>query len=128
MLAPASPAFAPDMLFDALVQQESGGRPGAVGPQTQYGRALGMTQLLPATAKEMAGKLGVPFREDLLRGSTPEAVAYQKALGQAYFQQGMAATGNPRDALHYYHGGPNRAQWGPKTKRYADEVLARLGA
>jgi len=41
-------------VFNALIQQESGGKAGAVGPQTEYGQALGMTQMLPATAKEMA--------------------------------------------------------------------------
>lgn len=85
-----------------------------------------MTQLLPTTAREMAGKLGLPFREDLLRGNSDVAAQYQRALGRAYFEQGYATTGNPRDALHYYHGGPDRKQWGPKTRRYADEVLARL--
>lgn len=112
--------------MESLIQQESGGRAGAVGPQTKYGRALGMTQLLPATAQEMAGKLGVPFRQDLLTGKSPEAAAYQRRLGQAYLEQGLRETGNIRDGLHYYHGGPNRRQWGPKTRAYADSVIARL--
>jgi soluble lytic murein transglycosylase-like protein len=86
-----------------------------------------MTQMLPATAREMARKLGVPFREDLLRGKSPEAAEYQKALGYAYFQEALAKTGNITDALHYYHGGPDRKIWGPKTRRYAQEVLARAG-
>lgn len=97
-----------------------------VGPQTQWGRALGMTQMLPDTAREMANKLGVPYREDLLRGSTPQAAQYQRALGEAYFKEGLARTGNVRDALHYYHGGPNRKMWGPKTRSYADAVLGRI--
>lgn len=119
-------AFDRDKLFSALVAQESGGRAGAVGPNTRYGNALGMTQMLPATAKEMAGKLGLPYREEWLRGKDAQSAQYQQMLGRAYFDQALAATGNPRDALHYYHGGPDRAQWGPKTRRYADEVLGRL--
>ena len=110
----------------ALIQQESGGKAGAIGPQTRYGQALGMTQLLPETAREMAASLGVPFRQDLLTGKTPEAAEYQRYLGQAYLEQGLRHTGNIRDALHYYHGGPNRRLWGPKTRAYADSVIARL--
>lgn len=115
-----------DKAFSALIQQESGGRAGVRGPQTQYGQALGMTQMLPATAAEMANKLGVPFREDLLTGTTPQAAEYQKALGAAYFQQALKETGNLTDALHYYHGGPNRKLWGQKTRGYARSVLARM--
>ena len=88
--------------------------------------ALGSTQMLPATAKEMAGKLGLPFRPDLLRSNDPAALRYQRALGEAYLREGLAATGNERDALRYYHGGPDRSQWGPKTNAYADAVLGRL--
>ncbi len=120
-------AFNRNQLFDALVQQESGGRVGAVGQPTQYGTALGATQMLPATAKEMAGKLGLPWQPSMLTGKSEAAKQYQLRLGKAYLDQGFNETGNVRDALHYYHGGPDRKLWGPKTKRYANEVLARLG-
>jgi hypothetical protein len=83
--------------------------------------------MLPATAKEMADKLGLPFRPDLLRSNDPVALRYQQALGQAYLREGLARTGNMRDALRYYHGGPDRSMWGPKTNAYADSVLGRLG-
>lgn len=112
----------------ALISQESGGRAGAVGPRTPYGRALGMTQMLPATARGVAGKLGLPYREDLLRRTDDLAAKYQRALGEAYFNEGLQATGNLRDAFRYYHGGPNRKLWGRKTNAYADAVLARMGA
>ena len=124
--ASATALAAFDKAFNALIQQESGGRPGAVGPSTQWGNALGMTQMLPATAKEMAGKLGLPYSEALLRGTSPQAAAYQKALGEAYFREALQKTGNLTDALHYYHGGPNRKMWGPKTRGYAQSVLARM--
>lgn len=116
-----------DAVFDALIQQESSGRPGIEGPQTRYGRALGMTQMLPATAREMAQRLRLPYREDLLRGATPQAVQYQRALGRAYLEEAYRETGNWRDALMYYHGGPNRRLWGPKTRRHAERVLGRIG-
>jgi soluble lytic murein transglycosylase len=82
--------------------------------------------MLPDTAREMAAKLGLPFRPDLLRSNDPAALDYQRRLGAAYLQEGMARTGNIRDALRYYHGGPNRAIWGPKTNAYADSILSRL--
>lgn len=110
-----------------LIQQESGGRVGISGPQTQYGQAQGMTQMLPATAQGVAKKLGVPWRPDLMSGTSPAAAAYQKALGQGYLEEALAKTGNVSDALKYYHGGPNRRQWGPKTNSYADNILRRMG-
>lgn len=114
-----------DEIFGSLVSQESGGRAGVRGPMTQYGQALGRTQVLPSTARGIAQNLGIPYREDLLTGTTPEAAAYQDQLGRAYLEEGFAKTGNARDALMYYHGGPDRSLWGPKTQRYADEVLGR---
>jgi soluble lytic murein transglycosylase len=115
-----------DKVFDSLITQESGGKPGAVGPMTQYGQALGMAQTLPGTARQMAGKLGLPYNEQMLRGKDGGSADYQRKLGRAYFDEAVGATGNVRDALHYYHGGPNRRIWGPKTRAYADEILARV--
>lgn len=119
--APARAAFS--NVFDAVIQQESGGDGTAVSPAG----ALGSTQMLPDTARAMAQKLGLPFRPDLLRSNSSEGLHYQRALGEAYFNEGLERTGNVRDALHYYHGGPNRKMWGPKTRNYADSVLGRLG-
>ena len=108
----------------ALIHQESGGNGMAVSPKG----ALGSTQMLPGTAREMAAKLNMPFRPDLLRSNTEEGLSYQRRLGEAYFQQGLQETGNLRDALRYYHGGPDRSQWGPKTNAYADAIMRRMGA
>lgn len=110
----------------ALIQQESGGRAGIPGQHTRYGQPMGMTQMLPGTAREMAGKVGVPWRPELLSSATPEGAAYQQQLGQAYLQEGLDKYGgDQRKALMYYHGGPNQALWGPKTNAYADSVLRR---
>lgn len=114
-----------DEIFGSLIAQESGGRAGVRGPQTRYGQALGRTQVLPDTAREIARNLGIPYREDLLTGTSPEAAAYQDRLGRAYLQEGFQRTGNAREALMYYHGGPDRSLWGPKTRQYADDVLTR---
>jgi len=108
----------------ALIQRESGGN----GMAVSSAGALGSTQMLPATAREMAAKLGMPFSPTMLQAVTPQALAYQRKLGEAYLQEGMEKTGNLRDALHYYHGGPDRRQWGPKTRAYANAVLRLIGS
>ncbi len=107
--------------------QESSHGKNLVGPVTKYGRALGSMQTLPATAREMAGKLGVPWRPDLLTDRSDQGQRYQQLLGEAYLKEGLAKTGNIRDALRYYHGGPDRSQWGPKTNAYAAQVMRRVG-
>lgn len=110
-----------------LIQQESGGRAGISGPQTQYGQAQGLTQVLPSTAQGLAKRLGVPYRADLMSGTSEAAKQYQSAIGQAYLDEALDKTGNVTDALKYYHGGPNRRIWGPKTNAYANGILRRLG-
>lgn len=109
--------------MDALTIQESGGNGLAVSPKG----ARGSTQLMPDTAKAMATKLGLAFRPDMLHSNEPTAKRYQRALASAYLQEGYDRYGNVRDALRYYHGGPDTSIWGPKTNAYADAVLARLG-
>jgi hypothetical protein len=125
--ADPSGTFPVSHVLDALTAQESHGNGNAVGPATKYGRAYGSTQLQPGTAKEMAAKLGLAFRPDMLHSNDPSALRYQRALAEAYLQEGLDKTGNITDALHYYHGGPDRALWGPKTHAYADAVLSRMG-
>lgn len=128
----SSPGVAPSGDFEttwrAAIQQESGGRPGVPGPKTQYGTAQGLTQMLPATAKSMAGKLGLPWVPSMMSGKTPEAADYQEKLGRAYFKEAWDAMGgDPTKALMYYHGGPNQKLWGSKTRQHAAAVLARMG-
>ncbi len=120
-------AFQSADILPHLIAQESGGRVGAVGPQTQWGRAQGNTQVLPSTAKGVAQRLGVPYRPDLMSGTSEAARQYQTAIGQAYLEEALSKTGNVTDALKYYHGGPDRRLWGPKTNAYADGILRRLG-
>lgn len=120
------PATFSQRVVGAVTAQESGGRVGIEGPQTAWGKAGGLMQVLPSTAREMADKLGIPYRPDLMTSKDKRAGPYQTQIGTAYLQQGFDKTGNLRDALRYYHGGPSRKMWGPKTNRYADEVMARL--
>jgi soluble lytic murein transglycosylase-like protein len=83
-------------------------------------------QTLPSTAAEMASKLGISFDPSRMTSHAPADIAYQRQLGNAYLREGLQKTGNIRDALRYYHGGPNRALWGPKTNAYAASILERL--
>jgi hypothetical protein len=116
-----------DAVWRAAIQQESGGRPGVIGPDTAYGNAQGLTQMLPATAQAMAEKLGVAWRPELMTAATPEAAAYQEQLGRAYFDEGLQKYGGDvRKALAYYHGGPDERIWGPKTAAHVNAVMARV--
>lgn len=126
-LPPISRDDAFERAWAANKQTESGGRGDALGPPTQYGQAEGSTQMLPETARAMAFKAGLPWRPDLLRGTSPEHLQYQDALGREYFAEGWRAYGgDPVMAAMYYHGGPNREIWGPNTQRHAARVLANM--
>lgn len=117
-----------EAFVDALTQVESGGRVGVPGPPTQYGTANGLMQVLDTTGEAVAKQLGVPWRPDLMRDKSPEGAAYQKMIGTAYAKEAWdAAGGDPKVAAMYYHGGPNRAIWGPKTQAHGEKVVARLG-
>lgn len=89
---------------------------------------MGVGQVMPDTAKALAARLGMPYRPDLMSGSHPAARQYQDAITDAAAREAWeAGRGDPRAAAMYYHGGSNRAVWGPKTHRYAEQVLGRLG-
>jgi hypothetical protein len=119
---------ASDKTFDALIQQESSGGKNLVGPLTKYGRALGAGQTLPDTARAMAKRLGIAWQPERLTSHKPEDIAYQKQLAAAYWKEALQkCNGNVYDALCYYHGGPDRDQWGPKTRAYAANVMKRVG-
>jgi soluble lytic murein transglycosylase len=105
-----------------IIPWESGGNGEAVGGSGE----LGSTQLMPGTARQMASKLGLPYRPDMLKSNALQAKAYQRALGMAYLQQGLEATGTPYGALRYYNGGPGFASK-PSTDAYARNVLAKAG-
>jgi hypothetical protein len=115
-------------MLPKLIRQESGGRVGISGPQTKYGRAQGLTQMLPATAKAMAEAEGLEWRPELMTGTSPEAAEYQQQLGKAYLTEGIRETGDVRGGLMYYHGGPDRKQWRSKTQAYADAITGAAPA
>ena len=117
-----------DKVFGALLMQESGNRAGAVGQPTEWGRAYGAGQVLDSTARGMAKKLGMAWKPELMRATSKEGHAYQVKIARAYFDEAVEKSGGDlRRALMYYHGGPDTKKWGPKTRAYVDNVMARVG-
>jgi soluble lytic murein transglycosylase-like protein len=88
---------------------------------------MGVGQVMPDTARALASRLGLQYRPDLMGGNSHEARQYQDQITDAALKEAWEAGGGDiRTAAHYYHGGPNRAGWGPETQRYGSEVLARM--
>ena len=83
-------------LVAALVGQES-----TFVPDIQsYAKAVGLMQLMPATAKQMAKKVGVTYSASAL--TTPE---FNIKLGTAYFADKIREFGEPYLALASYNAG-----------------------
>ncbi len=88
-------------LVNAVIKQESGGNPSAVSEKG----ALGLMQLMPDTAKQVAQQMGLPF--DVAR--LTQDAAYNKALGTAYLRELLGRYGgNQTLALAAYNAGPTR--------------------
>jgi len=82
-----------------IIQAESGGNPAAVSPKG----ALGLMQLMPDTAKEVARDIGVPYDEQRLL-SDPQ---YNAALGTAYLNKMLGKyDGSQVLAVAAYNAGP----------------------
>ena len=126
-------------LASAVVEVESSGRPEAVSSAG----ALGLMQLMPATAEAMANELGLaaPSAEDLF---DPEL---NVRLGVYYLSKLRGTFGDERAfVIAAYHAGPTRVgRWRhrradlpaakvvdelapPKTRAYLKKVLARWKA
>lgn len=89
----------------AVTRQESGFNSGAISPSG----ALGLMQLMPGTARDVAGRLGVPFIQDKLTRDP----AYNVNLGTQYLSEMLQRFGGSYElALAAYNAGPNRvARW-----------------
>jgi soluble lytic murein transglycosylase len=89
----------------AVTRQESAFNAAAVSPSG----ALGLMQLLPGTARDVAGRLGVPFIQDKL---TRDPI-YNVSLGSQYLAEMLQRFGGSYElALAAYNAGPNRvARW-----------------
>lgn len=89
---------------------------------------MGLGQQMPDTARALARKLGLPYRPDLLSGTDRASRDYQEKLTDAAAREAWSyGRGDPRAAAHYYFAGPDRSGWGPKTRRYGQDILRRMG-
>ena len=107
---------ASEALVLAVVRQESGFDPGAVSSAG----ARGMMQLMPATARHMAGRLDLdPDRHSL------EDPAFNLLLGSAYMNRLVTRyDGSLLLAVTAYNAGPGRvSRW---LKRYGDPRAAHI--
>ncbi|MEO7794717.1 MAG: lytic transglycosylase domain-containing protein [Thermoanaerobaculia bacterium] len=92
----------PTSLVFGIVHQESGFDPEA----RSHSGARGLMQLMPATGKEVARRLGMSFSNQRL--FEPE---YSLHLGTTYFRQMLGIFDNRVElALAAYNGGPGRIQ------------------
>lgn len=108
--------------WDALIQQESGGRQSAVSPKG----ATGIAQVMPGTGPEAAQLAGREWNEDAWRND-PE---YNSAIGRAYLRAQMRRFGDPELGLAAYNAGPGRVQQmldqgrqlPPETRNYVPAI------
>lgn len=113
--AAAAPHAIPPALFEALVRAESGFNPKAVSPKG----AIGLTQLMPRTAKEL--------------GVDPTDPMENLDGGARYLRQQFERFGSWPLALAAYNAGPTRvAKLGripniPETKTFVARVMRGAG-
>jgi hypothetical protein len=98
-------------LLHAQMLVESGGNPNA---KSEVG-AEGLMQIMPDTQK----RLGVTHAKD------PTQAIFGAAKLMA---ENLDRYGNVADAVRAYHGGTDKANWGPKTQAYVSKVLSGYGA
>ena len=106
-------------VFPRMLQQESGSRHfGDNGmPITSPKGATGIAQVMPATGPEAAKLAGLPWNPELFgRRKTgdpaldKEAEDYNKALGQAYYNEQNRKFGDPYMAAAAYNAGPGAVE------------------
>lgn len=100
-----------DALWTAVISQESGGKQLDKDgkPLTSSAGAIGVAQVMPATAKETADKHGIPWDENKYKTDKN----YNESLGKAYMADQMKEFGgNQVLALAAYNAGPGQVkQW-----------------
>lgn len=108
----------PPAIFTNLIKTESGGRQynadGSVltGPPTRFGSAIGLTQLLPGTAKDL--------------GVDPTDPEQNLMGGAAYLRKQFDRFGNWEQALQAYNTGPENVANGNvplESHAYATKIL-----
>lgn len=121
----ASGPLTVETLRPHFIAQESSGNYKARNAETG---AMGAYQVMPETGRNLAKQLGIPWRPALMLQDTPEARAYQDQIGGAAIQDAInGGGGKAEDVFSYYYGGSDRRKWGPRTRQYAGEMVARLG-
>jgi soluble lytic murein transglycosylase-like protein len=111
----------------AIIGQETGGQYGVRNREGSGAGGLG--QIMPETEKALARRLGIPYQPHLMEGTSEAAKKYQDALTDAAVREAWdygQRSGNLGDAAMYYHGGSNRKIWGQKTRKYGQDILARM--
>jgi len=91
---------------------------------------MGVGQVMPGTARNLAARIGLPYRPDLMAGTGSEERAYQDQITDAAVREAWKAGGAGKDlrtSAHYYFAGSDRSGWGPKTRQYGNDILQRLG-
>jgi soluble lytic murein transglycosylase len=94
-----------DRAFDALIQAESGGQQFDKNgqPLTSSAGAIGIAQVMPATAPEAAKLAGLPWDEQRYKRDA----AYNRALGRAYFDEQLRINkGDLAKTYAAYNAGP----------------------
>lgn len=116
-----------ERLRRVLMEQESGGDYGVTNREGSG--AMGAYQFMPDTARGLAKRLGMAYRPELLAGAkarTEEGKAYQEALMNAQLDDIIQFSGGDlRRAAAYHFAGPNQKGWGPKTRKYQDDIVRR---
>lgn len=88
---------------------------------------MGLGQIMPETARNLSRQLGLPYRPDLLAGTSADARAYQDRLTNAAAREAWNyGGGDARKAAAYYFAGPDRSGWGTKTRRYGNDIVRRM--
>lgn len=139
----AAPGFSFDNVRDALVKQESGGNPNAVSPKG----AVGLTQIMPATARDPG--YGVPNIFDTARGmgvlvaDESDATLQQllrnpqvnEAFGRNYFNaMSRKYGGDQAKTLAAYNAGPGAVdEYGgvppyQETQNYVAAIAPQISA
>lgn len=92
-----------DKVFDGMIHRESGGKQFDVNgkPLTSQAGAIGIAQVMPATAPEAAKMAGLEWDEQKYK-TDPE---YNRKLGQAYFNHQVEIFGNTTLAVMAYNAG-----------------------
>lgn len=109
-------------VWDNLIAQESGGDQSAVSPKG----ARGVAQIMPDTARYVAGRLGQPRLATLAFEDSDEGRAANELLGRAYYDEQLQNFGGDHIlASAAYNAGPGRVRAWVKAFGKPSEIGAQ---